>query len=122
VLSIRDPALPKAQIEVSGRGLVLMPTLFQRYPGTWLDPGQPPSLFYPARGRATVWERPDPAVPQALTELLGASRARLLIRLAEPATTTQLAAEEKVTASAVSRHLSALRQNGLLDRSRRTCG
>jgi DNA-binding transcriptional ArsR family regulator len=118
VLAIRDPTLPDATIEVSGRGLVLVPTLFQRHPGTWLDPGLPPSLFYPARGRAAVWERADAVVPPPLTELIGASRARLLIRLAEPATTTLLAAEENVTASAVSRHLSALQQAGLLHRSR----
>ena len=75
-------------------------------------------LLYPARGAATVWEGGVSAEAEAVEELLGAPRARLLVALRSPATTTALARRLGVTASAVSQHLAALHRGGLVDRQR----
>jgi DNA-binding transcriptional ArsR family regulator len=78
------------------------------------------TLRYPARGVATVWE--DSALPaletDALRGLLGAPRARLLLKLRSPATTTDLARSLGVSPAVVSQHLAALRRCGLVDRTR----
>jgi DNA-binding transcriptional ArsR family regulator len=78
-------------------------------------------VIYPARGTATVWEGGVTAggtAAEAVEELLGAPRARLLGALRSPATTTALARRLGVTASAVSQHLAALHHGGLVDRQR----
>ncbi|MGY0019470.1 helix-turn-helix domain-containing protein [Streptomyces sp. cg35] len=109
---------PEADIRIGGRGLVLVPTLFAQGAHTMIDPGLPPLLSYPARGRATISEAPPPANDEALTRLLGAARARILRLLADPASTTQLAHRLGVTPGAVSQHLSVLYDAGLLSRTR----
>ena len=79
------------------------------------------TVIYPARGTATVWEGGVTAAgtaAEAVEELLGAPRARLLVALRSPATTTALARRLGVTASAVSQHLAALHRGGLVDRQR----
>jgi len=105
-------------IEVAGRGLVLMPTLFALGAQTDIAPDNPPLITYPARGKATMGETAAPAVAAALAALIGPPRARLLALLGTPATTTELAHRLGVTPGAVSRHLSALTASGLLDRTR----
>ncbi|MBO1335481.1 DUF5937 family protein [Streptomyces sp. VRA16 Mangrove soil] len=109
---------PAADIRIGGRGLVLVPTVFCHGAHTMIDPGLPPLLSYPARGRATISETPPPASDASLTRLLGAARARLLRLLAEPASTTELAHRLDVTPGAVSQHLSILYDAGLLTRTR----
>ncbi|WP_420036308.1 DUF5937 family protein [Streptomyces sp. cg28] len=109
---------PEADIAIGGRGLVLVPTLFAHGAHTMIDPGLPPLLSYPARGRATISETAPPASGEALTRLLGAPRARLLRLLTEPASTTELAHRLAVTPGAVSQHLSILYDAGLLTRTR----
>ncbi|MEV6110149.1 helix-turn-helix domain-containing protein [Streptomyces sp. NPDC051940] len=121
VLTLRfgGPAGPGTDVEVAGRGLVLVPTLFARAANTLITPGPAPVLLYPARGRATMGESPDPPpTTQALRRLLGAPRARLLGLLAEPASTTELARRLDVTPSAVSQHLAVLRGARLVNRAR----
>ena len=78
------------------------------------------TLRYPARGTAAVWE---PSLPpdthrQALRDLLGAPRARLLEALRCPASTAALARSLGVSPPAVSQHLAVLRRCGLVDRTR----
>ncbi|GAA2788779.1 DUF5937 family protein [Kitasatospora paracochleata] len=123
-LRLDDPdpgvqALGRA-VEVAGRGLVLMPTLFAL--GAQTDIGQdgPPLVTYPARGKATMAEGLTTAPPagSALANLIGAPRARLLALLHHPASTTELAHRLGVTPAAVSRHLTALTAAGLLTRTR----
>ena len=64
-----------------------------------------------AAAAATVWEDgPCRVAPQAVDELLGPARARLLIALRSPATTTALARRLGVTPGAVSQHLAVLYQ------------
>ncbi|MEU6371921.1 ArsR family transcriptional regulator [Streptomyces sp. NPDC046909] len=119
-LSTRDFMLqaPWADIRIAGRGLVLLPTIFARGAQPLIDPDRPPTIVYPARGRATLSEEPPPVTDDALARLLGRPRARLLLLLAEPASTTELAHRLKVTPGAVSQHLAVLYDAGLLSRTR----
>jgi DNA-binding transcriptional ArsR family regulator len=75
-------------------------------------------LAYPARGSAELWED----VPRAggeLALLLGETRATIARALELPATTLDLATRLRLAPSTVSRHLSALAELGLADRTRR---
>jgi len=103
---------------VGGRGLVLAPCLFVRGAITMIDATGPPLLFYPARGRAALWQQPSTVTAAALDELLGRTRSRLLTLLDQPVSTTELARLLDVTPGAVSRHLTALHSARLLNRTR----
>jgi DNA-binding transcriptional ArsR family regulator len=101
--------------DLAGEGLVLMPSVFV-WPGVVLVLDRPwqPTLSYPARGIAGLWQPPATQPPAALGQLLGRTRAKLLLALAEPASTTILARRLGHSPSGVSEHLSALRDAGLL--------
>jgi len=102
------------EVVLDGRALVLSPGIF-----CWPDknvatkPTNAGILRYPARAVATVWETRRPA-PDALAALIGRTRAELLVQLAEPGTTSHLAARLGVTPGAVSQHLGVLRRAGLV--------
>ncbi|AUG76625.1 transcriptional regulator [Kitasatospora sp. MMS16-BH015] len=100
------------------RGIVLVPAVFA-WPGLYTQtrPPHQPSLTYPPRGVATLWERPTPA-PDGLADLLGHSRALLLTELGAPATTTELAHRTGLSTPNVSHHLTTLTNAGLLTRHR----
>lgn len=72
------------------------------------------TLRYPARGIGTLWTAGTRPVPGSTVRLLGRHRAELLEALRSPATTTDLAGALEVTPSAVSQHLSILRESGLI--------
>jgi len=116
-LEIRRPEAGHAVL--GGRGLLFVPSVFV-YPGlaVYLDPPWRPALVYPARGSAALWEQQPAAMPGSLQRLLGASRARLLLTLDEPASTTQLAATAGLSLGAVGGHLRILLDAGLLSRAR----
>ena len=116
-LVLFDESRLDADVEVSGRGLPLMPSIFPSGVTAVIDPGQPPILTYPARGRGTLTIEPD-AAPEGLAALLGRTRAALLAGLEEPASTSHLAELYRLTPGAVSQHLGVLAANGLLTRSR----
>jgi DNA-binding transcriptional ArsR family regulator len=103
---------------LSGEGLLLVPSAMA-WPTVrkMVEPYQP-VIAYPARAIATLWETGDQPSSQTLTALLGRTRARLLTVLAEPHSTTALAPLLAITAGAVSQHLSVLRSNGLVTRTR----
>jgi DNA-binding transcriptional ArsR family regulator len=105
-------------LDIDGRGLPLVPSLFCRGAVSYISMREPPVIAYPARGRATVWETAPVRDSAHLVGLLGAPRARLLVLLAQPATTTELAHRLAVSPSAVSQHLRVLRAAGLLNRAR----
>ncbi|GAA2287275.1 winged helix-turn-helix domain-containing protein [Actinomadura luteofluorescens] len=96
-------------------------------------------LFVPVTPRTgwVAWEEPDPdryaivypcsaplagageaAVPEALERLLGRGRARVLILLATPLSTTQLVALTGQGLGSVGRHLRVLHDARLIDRRR----
>lgn len=100
--------------EVDGRGLVLMPSTFE-WPsvGVMLDEPWLPTIDYPARGIAALWEpRSDP--PAALGRLIGHTRAVLLAALTEPTSTTGLGRRCTLPNSTVSEQLTVLRESGLV--------
>ncbi|MEP6666102.1 MAG: winged helix-turn-helix domain-containing protein [Nocardioidaceae bacterium] len=77
-----------------------------------------PMIAYPARSIATLWESGMPPSSEALAALLARTRAQLLTALGDPNSTTALAMRLAITPGAVSQHLSVLRSNGLVTRTR----
>jgi DNA-binding transcriptional ArsR family regulator len=75
-------------------------------------------LIYPAGGIGTLWETESTPAPAALAALIGQTRARLLIALADPRSTTALAQRLAITPGAVSQQLTILLDSGLVARSR----
>jgi DNA-binding transcriptional ArsR family regulator len=117
-----DERSPVFRVMLGPDGVVLVPSVFN-WPQVSYSKATSTqtTLVYPARGTATVWEGGVTAGgtgAEAVEELLGAPRARLLVALRSPATTTALARRLGVTASAVSQHLAALHRGGLVDRQR----
>lgn len=106
------------RVAAAGRGLLLVPSIFAHKPTPPANASEPPMVVYPSRGIATLWATTPVNTPQALTELLGSTRATLLSLLDDPLSTTELARRLHVTPSAVSQHLRVLRANGLLIRAR----
>ncbi|MFF0523823.1 DUF5937 family protein [Actinomadura nitritigenes] len=102
--------------ELLGRGLLLVPSAFVWPNVSVMVPPYQPMLSYPPNGVGTLWEtgRDQGAGSHALAALIGRRRAELLIALATPASTTELAARMGVTAGAVSQHLGVLRACGLV--------
>ncbi|MGP3911147.1 DUF5937 family protein [Nonomuraea sp. 10N515B] len=95
---------------LGGKGLLFLPSAFMRTIAVYLEDAWPYAMIYPARGIAAA-----PPVPDAdLSSLIGRSRARILAELAEPATTTQLAALLGQSVGTTGEHVAALRRTGLI--------
>lgn len=106
-------------VDVGGSGLLLVPAVFiWPHVAAQVEPPWPRTLIYPARGIAGLWQPAASAEPGALAALIGRSRASLLLALAEPASTTQLARSLGLAPGAVGDHLTVLRQAGLVRRAR----
>ncbi|GAA1998905.1 ArsR/SmtB family transcription factor [Catenulispora subtropica] len=113
------PAAPTYDVDAAGQGLLLIPTCFSHGALSVITPVGPPWIAYQARGVATLAERVEPPPPgPALERLLGPPRARLLLMLEEPVSTTELARLLRVTPGAVSQHLKVLSDAGLTSRAR----
>ncbi|GAA3471557.1 ArsR/SmtB family transcription factor [Nonomuraea roseola] len=99
---------------LDGRGLLLVPSVFAwpRIFSITVPPFQP-TLRYPPRGIATLWERERKDPPEALAAVLGATRARLLAELDQPASTKDLALRAGLSEPGANQHLTALRRAGL---------
>lgn len=104
-----------APVALDGKGLLLMPSVFT-WPslGATTDPPWQPTLVYPARGIATVWEPSTPRTPAALGQVLGRTRAQLLATLETSHTGTAIARALDITPGAVSQHIAAMRAAGLV--------
>jgi DNA-binding transcriptional ArsR family regulator len=101
-------------IHLGGRGLLLYPTGFTTVSLILDQPGRTPVLFYPALESGHDF-RPDPA---ALAELLGRTRAEVLVALAAGASTSQLARRTGISAASASEHARVLRRSGLVESHR----
>ena len=115
-LALRDPRT--RTVDVDGAGLTLIPSLFTHRVSSPVTDDDRPSVIYPVRGAATLW---DPAAVRgsgALADLLGATRAGLLDALHEPASSSELATRYGVSPSAVNQHLRVMHDAGLLTRAR----
>ncbi|WP_018656325.1 ArsR/SmtB family transcription factor [Actinomadura flavalba] len=102
----------------SGRGLLLVPSVFAHKPAPPVGADEAPVLGYPCRGVATLWHSAPVADVSALTSLVGVPKATLLGLLDEPLPTVELARRLRVTPSAVSQHLKVLHATGLVTRAR----
>ncbi|WP_327086156.1 winged helix-turn-helix domain-containing protein [Nonomuraea sp. NBC_01738] len=96
-----------------GDGLVLTPSAFYWPSVAVMSAPYQSMLVYPVQGIGTLWETGPTPAPGALAALIGRSRAQILLALAEPATTTSLAARMALTPGAVSQHLGVLAGGGL---------
>ncbi|MGP3916409.1 MarR family transcriptional regulator [Nonomuraea sp. 10N515B] len=111
-----DYATGRYQIALRGRGLTLIPSYFCRYtPVALADPSLPPVLIYPAP-RRTPTHGPGDALP----DLLGATRARILRCVAATAgcTTSELARRTGTSLSSASAHAQVLHRTGLITSTR----
>jgi DNA-binding transcriptional ArsR family regulator len=108
----------RGTVELRGEGLLLVPTVFswERPSVIAVEPWQP-TLIYPARGVALLWDSEREAAP-GLAELMGQTRARILAGLDAPASTSELARRLGLTPGAVSQHLKVLAGAGLVARRR----
>lgn len=105
------------EYDLTGQGLLLVPSVFA-WPWLYIDVGHPdpPSLTYGARGVGTLWETSTPREVEddALTAMLGRSRAAILENLAVPRTTTDLARKLGQSPATTSAHLAILRRCGMV--------
>ncbi|HCU50104.1 MAG TPA: hypothetical protein DGG94_09945 [Micromonosporaceae bacterium] len=107
-----------APIKLGGAGLLFIPSVFI-WPklAVHSDDPWPKAIVYPARGTASLWE-PPAVTSGALADLVGRSRAMLLLALADPASTTQLAHTTGLAIGSVGDHLRLLEKAGLLSSAR----
>ncbi|MFC7304027.1 ArsR/SmtB family transcription factor [Streptomyces monticola] len=109
----------EGDIKPAGRGLLLLPTFhWTGHPLVADLPGRPVVVTYPA-GPGLPLPRSGTADPhEALAEVLGATRLRILLLLTEPHSTSGLARRLGVSNATVSAHTAALRGAGLITTAR----
>jgi DNA-binding transcriptional ArsR family regulator len=110
-------AFPDARLTPGGRGLRLMPSAFIASDRVALLDQQTPTLVYPARGLGCA--PPVGAVPgQAVAQLIGTTRGRILELTGEPVYTFGLAQSLGRSPGNVADHLKVLSDCGLIQRAR----
>jgi DNA-binding transcriptional ArsR family regulator len=72
-------------------------------------------VAYAAPGTSLLWEAADSAAGDGLTQVLGATRARVMLAVAMPASTMDVAHQLDVSTALASHHLKALEDQGLVD-------
>lgn len=106
-------------VRLAGDGLLLIPSAIVEHIAAQVEDPWPRTLVYRARGTAALWgEQETVPQPDALTALVGRARARLLLALDAPASTSHLARSLAMAPGAVGDHLAILRGAGLLVRAR----
>ena len=104
-------------VDLAGRGLVLVPSVFVwPHPVFLLDGAGCPVLVYPAHDPFAFFWRQDDPVGGALAPVLGRTRAAMLetIGRSTGCTANELARGVGIGLPAVARHLAVLRSAGLL--------
>ncbi|HVV14708.1 winged helix-turn-helix domain-containing protein [Amycolatopsis sp.] len=104
-------------VDLRGRGLVLIPSFFcAGSPVSFIDPELPPVLVYPAAAEgATMLPERDVS---ALANVLGRTRASILLALERPCSTTELAESIDMSLASASHHVGLLRAAGLAHTAR----
>ena len=107
------------EVDCEGSGVVLVPSVMSTPRCAVLTeaPAQP-TLFYPVHGLSASWTQERSAVEASLVELLGSGRARALLSLDGPRSTSEVADACSTAVSTASHHLTILR-NAQLVHSRR---
>ncbi|MPY64823.1 ArsR family transcriptional regulator, partial [Streptomyces spongiae] len=103
--------------EISGAELLFVPVTAQRHGWVSWDEGERYAVVYPCAGVLTE-EPVTSSVPAALGALLGDARARVLVLLDSPMSTTQLVALTGQGLGSVGRHLRVLLDARLVRRRR----
>lgn len=107
------------EVHCQGSGLMLVPTaLGAPWCSVVTDPPAVPTLFYPVAGMSPSWPSGSPGVDAALSALLGAGRARVLLSLDLPRSTSDVAHMCGLALSTTSHHLGVLRATRLVDAHR----
>lgn len=128
VLEIHDG--PDIDVELKGQGLLLVPSVFLpgavgRVVEAERDTGLSALVFAVPPGVTSLFSRTEHSEAsggQALTALVGRTRAAALRALTDTCTTSQLAELLGVSPSAASQHASVLRESGLITTRRvRNC-
>jgi DNA-binding transcriptional ArsR family regulator len=111
-------------VHLDGRGLVLIPSYFcARFPVVLVDPEMQPVLVYPAGDYGTEVVPPQAGVvttsaeawsEAALENLLGATRAAVLVAIGDGYPTKRLPAHVGVSAATITHHTAVLREAGLI--------
>jgi DNA-binding transcriptional ArsR family regulator len=119
-LRIDKPHHCSHRFDLAGTGILLMPCAFI-WPTVAVEccTVDQPSLTYPTRGVAELWQDAPADQTDPLSALVGKTRARLLVTLGLPRTTTQLAAQLGLSPPAVSQHLKVLKDATLVTGRRR---
>ena len=114
-----DHPLVSARRGLRGKGLLLVPSAFA-WPRVFsiTVPGWQPTMRYPPRGVAELWDTRSVTPSAALVGVLGTTRARLLTELDDPASTTDLARRIGLTPGGVNQHLTAMKAAGLVSAHR----
>ncbi|MDG4793215.1 winged helix-turn-helix domain-containing protein [Micromonospora sp. WMMD1082] len=117
--ALEIPAYPSnRELHLRGRGLLLVPSFFcANTPVALLDPQLPPVLVYPVDrlgGLTADRAGADGTGREALTALLGRTRAAVLAATDDGCTTGELARRLHISAAAASQHATVLRNAGLL--------
>ncbi|WP_404380644.1 winged helix-turn-helix domain-containing protein [Knoellia locipacati] len=107
-----NPSGPEFVADARGRGLVFVPTHFTPHASYPFNAEAEPYILYPALGRGRL-ALPEPA-PERAVQLLGATRATLLMNLREPMSSTTVAARRRISVSAANQQLRWLRDVGLV--------
>jgi hypothetical protein len=104
-------------VDCAGGGLVLVPSVMNPLRCTVLThvPDRA-AIFYPALGISERWQRPRDEA--ALAGVLGEGRARVLLALDGPRSTSEVGADCELATSTASFHPSRLRDAGLVDSRR----
>ncbi|MFJ3337055.1 ArsR/SmtB family transcription factor [Streptomyces sp. NPDC086766] len=103
--------------EISGAQLVFVPVTPQTGWVSWEEPRRY-AVVYPCAGALAGTGGRRTRVPTALGALLGPGRARVLVLLDSPLSTTQLTAVTGQALGSVGRHLRVLLDAGLVERRR----
>lgn len=111
VLHVQIPG--EYDVELCGRGLLLVPSYFATGPMLRYRPGRSTVLVYPMLGADQPVTTAD-----ALGPLLGRTRAAVLAALRHPATTSALADRLGISRASASEHATVLRNAGLVSTSR----
>ncbi len=116
-LSVSPTKLAARDVDLDGRGLLLIPSVLAWDVWPRVDPPWDPALTYQPPGVGDLWLH-DTSSAGALDELVGRRRAALLRSLERPASTQALALRTGWSPGGVSSHLGVLRRTGLVVRRR----
>jgi len=100
-------------LDCQGSGIVLVPSVMGRRCTVITDAPSVPTIFYPA-GLTASWARDPDAAEDAVSALLGPTRAAILFSAQDPRTTSRVASEAGIAISTASHHLAVLAAAGLI--------